>query len=62
MRFKSYYEGQAAYAKGKTINPYEEGTDEHEYWQDGFDHAHQADIDKEYITNVRSRNAQQFYE
>lgn len=62
MRFKSYYQGQADYFKGKTNNPYEEDTDEHEYWQDGFDHAHQADIDKEYVTNVRNRNAQQFYE
>jgi hypothetical protein len=34
---KEFYLGYQNYAYGKTTNPYEENTVEHEEWQNGFD-------------------------
>jgi hypothetical protein len=64
MKSKFYYEGRAAYALGITNNPHTNGDCDNaaDDWQDGFDTAEQESLDKEYVTNVRSRNAQQFYE
>jgi hypothetical protein len=61
---KFYYEGRAAYTLGITNNPHTNGDCDRaaDEWEMGYDDAQQADIDKEYVTNVRSRNAQQFYE
>lgn len=64
MRSKFFYEGFAAYAHGITNNPHTNGdcdsaeTD----WEQGFDMAEQEAMDSEYVTNIRSRNAQQVYE
>lgn len=37
MRSKAFYLGYQDFAHGKTINPYIEGTDDYEAWQNGFD-------------------------
>jgi hypothetical protein len=48
MRSKIFYEGYGAYAFGKTTNPYDEGTDDYEAWQDGFDLAEDDEAALEY--------------
>jgi hypothetical protein len=54
MRSKIFYEGYQSYDSGKTNNPYEEGTDEYEEWQCGFDLAEDDAVVMEYRATRRS--------
>jgi hypothetical protein len=64
MKSTFYYEGRAAYSLGITNNPHTNGDCDSaaDEWEMGYDDAEQEALDKEYVTNVRSRNAQQGYE
>jgi hypothetical protein len=64
MKSKFYHAGYAAYHRGITNNPYTNGDCDfaEDDWNEGFDDAEQEALDNEYVTNVRSRKAQQFYE
>jgi hypothetical protein len=64
MRSKFFHQGYAAFQRGLTNNPHTNGDcDSAETeWEQGYDMAEQECLDKEYVTHVRSRNAQQVYE
>jgi hypothetical protein len=59
-----YYEGFAAFQRGITNNPHTNGDCDSagDEWEQGYDAAEQEAFDNEYVTNIRSRNAQQIYE
>jgi hypothetical protein len=48
MKSKAFYSGYQDYAYGKTTNPYDEGTDDYEQWQAGFDLAEDDEAVLEY--------------